>query len=119
MSHDNNWKVEFQRASGEPVFTAEGYKSPLTMDIVTEDSFVHLGLVQMSHRDEGTQSMGCDVVPLMDTWEKALVNADVFGLKDIEVARRDYTENAINEARNQAYLERRNSGPDIAGDVFG
>lgn len=118
MSQENNWKVEFQTAAGGKnynVFEATGYKSPLTMDLVTEDTFVHLGLVQMAHADHGTQSMGCDVIPLSDTWEKAVVTAEEFGLKDVEVRKGDISEDAQIAAFNQAYMERKESGND---DLF-
>ncbi|MFP4312765.1 MAG: hypothetical protein ACLFR0_00440 [Alphaproteobacteria bacterium] len=122
MSEENNWKVEFQNAAGQDIFDAAGYKNPVTMDLVTEDTFVHLGLVQMAHADDETQSFGCDVIPLSDTWEKAVVTAEDFGLKDVEVRKSDIGQDAINNAYNQAYLERQasgNAGPDVAGDVFG
>lgn len=115
----NNWTVQFKNSAEQTVFDAQGYKNPVTMDLVTEDTFVHLGLVQMAHKDHGTQSMGCDVIPLRDTWEKAVVTAEEFGLKDVDVRKVDISQEAMNEAHNQAYMERRDSGPDIAGDVFG
>lgn len=116
---DNNWKVEFQTAAGDRVFDAEGYKNPVTMDLVTEDTFVFQGLVQMAHADHETQSMGCDVIPLSETWEKAVVNSDIFGLSNVEVSKQDISEETRIAAHNEAYMSRRDQGPDIAGDVFG
>lgn len=119
MSQDNNWKVEFQDASNNAVFEAEGYKNPVTMDLVTEDTFVHLGLVQMAHKDHGTQSMGCDVIPLRDMWEKAVVTSEEFGLDAVEVGKADIGQDAMNAAHNQAYQERKqNGGDDLFPDMF-
>ena len=119
MSQDNNWKVEFQDAASNTVFEAEGYKNPMTMDLVTEDSFVHLGLVQMAHRDHGTQSMGCDVIPLSDSWKKAVVTSEEFGLDAVEVTKTDFGQDGIIAAQNQAYTERKQNGEDdLFPDMF-
>ena len=118
MSQENNWKVEFQNAAGGNVFEAAGYKSPMTMDLVTEDTFVHLGLVQMAHADHGTQSMGCDVIPLSDTWEKAVVTSKDFNLDAVEVRKGDIGQDAINAAHNQAYQERRDNGNNGLDNLF-
>ena len=119
MSQENNWKVEFQDAASNTVFEAEGYKNPVTMDLVTEDTFVHLGMVAMAHKDHGTQSMGCDVIPLRDTWGKAVVTAEIFGLDAVEVRKADIGQEALNAAHNQAYQERNHSGgDDLFPDMF-
>lgn len=119
-----NWKVEFQNASGGQVFEAKGYKSPMTMDLVTEDTFIRLGLIEMEKQDALTQGFGCDVEPLMNTWEKAVVNAEDFGITDFEVAHAELDADLFNSARDQAYQEMQNNSRsrvgqrDVAGGVF-
>lgn len=117
---ENNWKVEFMAAAGT-IFTAEGHKAPDNKELVTEDTFIHLGLVAMEKQDSFTQGFGADVMPLSSMWDRAVVNAEDFGIEGLEVSKSELDQDLFDSAYNDAYREihaERRSTPDIAGDIF-
>lgn len=100
----SNWTAVFKDAVDNTVYTSAGYESELTMDIKTGETFLFKALVDMSEKDIATQDMGCDVVPVRDTWVKAVINAVPFGITDYEVNRVDVSDATIQSAYEQAEI---------------
>jgi hypothetical protein len=109
----NNWSAIFKDAAGNNVFTAGGNESELTTDIKTGETFLFQALVQMEEQDMATQGSGCDVVPVRDTWAKAVINAAPFGIKDYEVARESVTQATLDAAMSTADNNHYNPPPKL------
>lgn len=98
----DNWKVEFQNAAGQNVFIAGGHESVMTTDIKTPETFLFKGLVKMEEQDAATQDFGCDVEPVSETWKKAVINAQDFGIVDQEITLESVDPAVLTSAREQA-----------------
>lgn len=98
----HNWKVEFQNASGEKVFLAGDHASEMTTDIKTPETFLFYGLVKMEEDKIKMSDSGRPVSPLIDQWDKAVIDAQVFGVNDVTIDRADVSQATIDSAKQAA-----------------